>query len=1210
MRVALEQESEVIDESDRKDFGLPEGAVLTTDEVTNPDGGISALVMPGSLTLHGTTRVLDQRVYDKETYTKKSGFLGWNKKKVTRWKDDATTLVLYNYLMDASEDIGIGLLGDEKGRIKIDSVGNVNLKGNVANSHNEAELEIVSEGGGISQSGNTTLRSENVRLTAHDDITGLHIASLGSKDANGNVTDNIQLHAVSTGKGNIDITAVGGVLGDEILPGNVEILALESQDGSTVFNKDAVLGNVTLNAAGNITQSEGGVAVAGWNINLSSKNGSIGTETQSVQIVSPDALTSNDSHGAQVNASANGNIYLAEAGPGGDMRIGKIVSKEGDVHLAVFDGSFIDVLSGASLSSESVDSKVRHWIDAGLIDGEKDGDGNYTYKGAYITGLEKKRDDYKANVELAYAGKTKDQWAAEFVEQKAAVEKVYASADYQNYKAGTGAYAGLTDAQKAVKLAKDGHKSYVAYAQYDTADAYLEQTAAYKYSQYANAEDYLTNDATYKSLVDKANNPTFEWTKEMMLYAVREKLVNKNSGDSDQTDREASVYGKNISLTAAKGVGTFDSQPTTITVDDLSGADNVAYMKQLMNADAADVTVNRDENGNVESFQIMGNIPLGVNLKEGGILNVQAGGTVSVAGRTDTKEERSAINIGTIDATQKGATGDVRVFSEKGIYNALNSDQANITANNLILIGGAESIGTSAKPLDVSLSGDLIEARADENVFIRNVKNDDYLRLGAMFAGDTISLNSEKGFKMSDANADIADSYINAGKTLEFKANTETGIVGDAGYAIRMLNDRADVNIAAGFAHIKGMGSLAEDIQNGTLVLGDVNIKHDFAVESEGKIAQSDTGKIVADNVMVKSGESLILENTGNQFNTITVDGIETKTGEKPAISGDVRLQDSADMLTVSINRDVTGSVSVKNSGDLVQAENTTIKAGKNVTLTSAKGSVVQKTGTGIQGKTVTAVSAKGVELQGKGNQFATITVQSSDANAPLQGSVLVQDSTDNLNLSIESAVNGNITVENKKSQGTLHAITELQANGDGADAKGDITLQSDGSLQTDSRLTAANDVKAASTNGAMTVSDDVSASNNIELQSKETLQTNGKLTAIQGEIALTSDAGNVAVKEEAKAKTDVTLSAKAGSVAVDGAVTSRAGDVIANAMGAVATKDVTANQNVKLTSKEGDITTGAAVTAEAGKVEATAQSDITAEGAVKAGSDVTLLSY
>ncbi|MBQ8697588.1 MAG: hypothetical protein IJ521_01120, partial [Schwartzia sp.] len=405
-----------------------------------------------------------------------------------------------------------------------------------------------------------------------------------------------------------------------------------------------------------------------------------------------------------------------------------------------------------------------------------------------------------------------------------------------------------------------------------------------------------------------------------------------------------------------KGVGTFDLEPTTITVDQLSGADSVSYMKQLMNADAADVTVHRDENGNVASFEIVDNMPLGVKLQEGGTLNVKAGGTVSVAGRTDAEGENSAINVGAIDATQNGVAGDVRLFSEKGIYNARNDTQPNITGRHLSLIGGEESIGTSDKPLAVSLSGDLVEARAEENVFIKNVKQDDYLRLGAMFAGDTISVESEKGFLMSDAYSEIADSYINAGKTLEFRTNAETGIVGgvvdNEDHAIRILNDRAVVNIAAKSADIMGVGSLTEDIQNGTLVLGDINVKDDFSVGSEGKIAQTAKGKIVAKDVTAKSGESLILENTGNQFNSITVDGIETKTGEKPEISGDVRIQDNADALTVAFHRGVAGDVSVKNRGDLAQAGNSTIKASKNVTLTSTEGSITQDTTAGIQAKT------------------------------------------------------------------------------------------------------------------------------------------------------------------------------------------------------------------------------------------------------------------
>ena len=170
-----------------------------------------------------------------------------------------------------------------------------------------------------------------------------------------------------------------------------------------------------------------------------------------------------------------------------------------------------------------------------------------------------------------------------------------------------------------------------------------------------------------------------------------------------------------------------------------------------------------------------------------------------------------------------------------GIYNDLaDANGTNIKGKNLILTGGKESIGASEKPLTVYLSGDMTEARADKNVFIKNTNNNDYLRLGAMFARDTISLNSDKGFLMSNANGEIAQSYINAGKTLEFNTNVNTGIVGEDGNSIRILNDRAPVNIAAKSAYIKGVNS--SSVQNGTLVLGTVDTKEEFVAESEGSL--------------------------------------------------------------------------------------------------------------------------------------------------------------------------------------------------------------------------------------------------------------------------------------------------------------------------------------------------------------------------------------
>ena len=223
--------------------------------------------------------------------------------------------------------------------------------------------------------------------------------------------------------------------------------------------------------------------------------------------------------------------------------------------------------------------------------------------------------------------------------------------------------------------------------------------------------------------------------------------------------------------------------------------------------------------------------------------------------------------------------------------------------------------------------------------------------------------------------------------------------------------------------------------------------------------------------------------------------------------------------MTIGGNVSATnGNISLNAKNDLTQAANTTlaVSEGKEVTLTSTAGAVKQDATsgtTGIHAKSVTVTAATGADLQGTGNAFDAITVKSAAENTPIAGSVSVKDSADKLTLDIQPVVKGNITAENTKADGVLHVVSEeLQANGDGAGAKGDITLKSGGSMQTDKKITAANDVKITSTSGAMTIGGDVSASNNVELTSDGNMQTNSKLTA-GNDVKLTATNGDVTIK-------------------------------------------------------------------------------------------------
>ena len=1310
-----------ISNQDGGKYGLPDGATIQQNSANVPEAG--------KIRVDAHSKELSNETTGVTRWLEKTGFLGWFKNYYTRWTEQTTTLRTYNYSINASQPITIGLIGSETGSINISSTntagGSINLKGNVANSHNQATLNINSAAGGITQFDNTTLKSEIVNLTAKDDIKNIHLASVGTatKDATGkvtSVTDNIKLSAVSTGKGDINITAVGGILENRSLPGNVEIVALKSQDGTSALKNDEDFGDVILNATGNITQSGTGLTVQGRGITLTSQNGGIGTANQAVNIAGSDLVYSTDRDGAQINASAKNSIYLSEAAEGGDMRVGKIESREGDVKLTVRNGSFIDALpaDSSSKSTDSVDEMVHRWIDAGLIDGEKDAQGNYTYKGAYITGLEKSRDDYKANVEAAYdpdkGGKTQAQWQADYNEYKASYDAYVANRDkyanydnlsseerqeldknnpggYENYKsfsaqkaaydsylANRERFANLSESERET-LEANGDSDYKAYKYYSkfgnaTADEYLKtNTVSYKYSQHTNANAYLANDVTYTDLVAKAANPTFEWTKDMMLYAVSDKMVNPDSGGSIQTERAANVLGKNVTLTASQGaVGTFDDQTTTITVENLKGNESIKYMKQLLNVSATDVTVKRDASDKLTAFEIRGNMPLGVKTSGTGTLNVQAGGNVFVAGRKDANGEYSAINVGSVDATQNGAQGDVRLHSDQGIYNAKTQNDTNIIGNDLILTGGKESIGTSDKPLTVFLTGDMTEARADKNVFIKNMNNNDVLRLGAMLAKDTISLTSDKGFAMSSANAEIADSYINAGKTLEF--NAENGIVGEEDNPIRILNDRAPVNITAQSAHIRGVGN--SNIQNGTMLLGTINTMEEFTAVSDGSlsvgreeetdssgnvvkaavegailsggevslgamdnltldgsviavdqeltlaafdgyITQTDKGVIITDTVNTFSDKTLLLENAENQFNNIIVDGLETESEETPAIiDGDVRIKDNSDALTVAIKRNVSGDISVENlleDGRLTNSGNLT--ATGNISLAS-NGNLTQAAGTTFTaGKEVKLTSTIGSITQNV-TEGMTTGIQAQKVTAISTQDVNLQGMGNQFGvLTVQSAnetvpIQGNVLAKDSADKLTLSVQPVVN---------GDITVENtknQGVIQVTSELKTYADEMfhedgniTLKSDGSMQIDKAIAANLNVALTS-----INGAMT-IGGDVSATTGYITLQSKEAMQtiaaltADNNVTATSENGAMTIGGDVTATYGDIRLESKEAMQTTGVlTAGNNVSITSGD-EMSIEGDVTTTEGDITLKSDGDMQTESVLTAGNSVSIIS-
>jgi len=1059
------------------------------------------------------------------------------------WNTKTGSTQSYTFSLKADRDIGIGFIGKENGSISLQNTashsGDINLTDDIKNNTADATVLIRAAGGSITQKGDAPITAGHAELQAKGNMEGIHIVSLGTRTLNADgktytASDKVKLTALSTEGGNIDIRVAGGTAEGQALPGNVEIQKLESS-GADITGK---LGDITLKAEGNITQAGSGAAIKGLAITLTSEKGGIGTKDQAVVMESHPEAYGLDPESSNVDATARKDIYLAE--DNGDMRIGSIVSKEGDVTLTAAGGRLLDALPLVEHANNvEEDDLVRHWIDAGLIAGTEE------YKGAYISGLEQDAANYRTRVQEQF--------------------QLFAS--------------GEANAQiKAMFTKKDG-------------------------SKYASAEEYLKADTKYQEIVDKFKNPTYVWTKEQLLYSIRNAIVNKESGVTTETQgKAANVQGNNVTLNA-KGIGLDSDTTTTILASEVGGGSDtaIANLKKLANADAADVTLKdskgniltftKDENGRdvatarnaegkavetdgvIHSFVIGNKSPLGVNATEQ--LNITTeGGNAYVAGRSDAKGKFAPVNVGVISTGKKG---DVRLYTQEGIYNALDpQDQANIQAKDLIAYGGTKDIGAADKYLGVDLKGDLLTANADGSVYIRNWNNADQLRIGSIFAGNAIALNSDRGMAMTE-NKDYGAAYLNAGKSVLLESSRQGGQIGTSDAPIRILNNGAAISVKAWNAHIRGVNGLLG--KDATMDLNSADVSGSLEASSEG--ALKTTGTISAGNVA-----SLYTDKGGD----LILDGDIHARYVSAAVTGDSEKDENGNIVvTGNIDSDVSLELDNRTrDGNVVVTGNMKNTGNQGISVSSRNGSVFL-TGTVNATKGDINVNSSGGDIllqgdldagrdikastRGKGdivlNQdidevknlhaVRNIILQAENGDINVSGMVKADkgsvsagvengniaftgDINAGSNVTANVAGNGNITYSGAtKAGGDIRA----QINGDGdilydgpARAGGSITalVKGDGDIIYSGSVSAGDSVTAEAGDGAIWYNDPVNAGNNVIARLQNGLIVYGdSVTAGNNVEAHISGEGNVFYLDRVEAGNDIIARLGAGDILYGG---------------------------------------------------------------------------
>ena len=1001
-----------------------------------------------------------------------------NPKYHLEWNTKTGSSQSYTFSLKADRDIGIGFIGKENGSISLQNINrnsnDINLTDTVKNNSAAAALTIHTEAGSIIQRGDTALITGKADLQAQKEIENIHITSLGARTASGDgktytTSDKVLLSAVSTQGGNIDVTVQGGTVEGQVLPGNVEIQKLESR----AYRKEGT-GDVTLQADGNITQSGSAAAVIGREIELTSVNGGIGTAKQAVVMQSQAEAYGFEPGSANVDASAKKDIYLTEAN--GDMRIGSIVSSEGNVTLTAKHGKLLDALPHAEYSNNiEEDDLVRHWIDAGLIAGTEE------YEGAYIQGLKQDAANYKTRVEEQFALFTGG-------DASAAVKEMFTK--------------------------KDG-------------------------TAYASVDEYLKADKNYQAIVDKYTNPTFAWTEDQLLYSVRNAIVNKESGVTTETQgKMANVQGKNVTLDA-KGIGMNNGETTIIRADDLAGGSEtaIANLKKLANADAVDVTM-KDQNDNtlifgtdaegkqvvialdktnnvtptdgIVRYFVIGNLsPLGV--KAAGKVDVTADGeNVFIAGRSDTKGVYSPLNTGVINADGK----DVRLYTQEGIYNALEgkaAEQANIKAQNLIAYGGTKDIGAEDKYLGVDLGGGIQSANADGSIYIKNMRHGKMLA-GSLYAGHTLALDTGSGMEMLDVYyPNYSGAYLHAGMKVQLAADSQSGTLGSFA-PLRILNSGAEISLEANEAKIKGVNGLLGD--NATMNVGDVKIARNATLQSEGNVKLTGDLTTGADTVLATvAGGSVSVSGNINAGNAmLRVDPDKAGNGK-----GDIVVEGNVTARNLAIMENYT------KEGNILVTGNVT---GGSVNITGKDGSILADGKLEATEKSVSITSETGdIDIGGDLDAKQDLTVKTGGDGAI----VLYQDEKVDAVKNIHAGRNISLETEN----------ADIVVEGKIEAKSGNITAKTkNGTIDFEGDVKAGGNVTAEAGNGWIIYEDSVQAGGNVNATlGTGVILYNGSVDAGRNVEARITGNGTIVYLQPVKAGCDVIANAAAGDILYGGAV-------------------------------------------------------------------------
>ena len=1075
------------------------------------------------------------------------------------WKEIKGDQMASSTGLKADYDIGIDFIGDGKGDISVTTGGDMTLAGNISNASvvdgnsqivGKGSVSLTSQNGAIT--GNGIINSDDVNLKAAGDINVNH-AAIGSGATVNIASDNGDIHFTSS-KGDLSI--------EQAVTGGANPITAET-------------GNVYLEAAGSLLDGHmsGDYAVKGQRIDLISKMGSIGTKNNALTILGGSELYSSDTMASSVNASAKGDIVLTQVD--GNMRLGTIASTDGDAVLTVTNGSFVDAHPSENSSSSSAQDKIDRWLESDLIS-EADTDPNSSQyaaeeaKGERVSALE----DRMKTLAAGDADKVQH----------------YKDAANAFYEKMASARAEYLDA--VAKAEGDQTKISAAYEKYQAAqDAYFdgkgftadEQSVISNYAELSNSENY-------------------GWSKNQLLYAIQDTVLNSDPG-TVQPVETPNVTANNITLNAAQGGIGIDGPDQFISNDMLNDVEN---LKILAAAKAGDLTWSED------GVTVRQQQAITVQVKNEGKVDVTGRDNVYLAGVKDTK----------LDINDIETAGDIRLQGDKGV------DVDSLKGNDLTIAGGSGDIMSSQNDggyIHTELQGS-IDANADGTISFESINGSDLKILTAATKKD-LNLKAAGDILMQNVEGSTAQGRLNA-NVINLEAG---GTIGTADTAIRILDNGAVVNATADGATADGgiwlSGETGKE-STGSLVIGNIEgDSFDLTSVSDVSLGRADDPKTeedegIAGSITTTDGDATIsavnvdladgtVNTNGHDFNVTANGGDITQSANSEGLKADhVNLFSTGSQLLLSEKNNInsvtvkglkddslTGKVEIHSAADSFGVQFGDKNGDTAAGITVNDGSIVIQHNGSADGKLTVTGSATTQKANGS-DVNADISFSGKQSTIDVEGTM---NAGDNFSATTESGainITGKVTAHNGEVKATTNSgaisfggdVTAMRGDVTAATGNGDVTFggsvsaeedninakTNEGAILVDGSAVAKTDILLDSGSGAITVNGIATAGNQFKADTVDgKITLGGDVTATAGTVNAHTTAGDIEVKGDVDAGTDIDLGSGSGAITVTGSAT--------------------AGNNFSAKTGSGSITLGdtleSKVTAETGKVLAQTQS-------------------